>query len=226
MGPSWGHGFRQVTKNEAHQLPAQAGHHRQREAARQGVCADRRRRPSARSPSLRNQDLALQVPPERQAREGHDRRLPGLHHQAGARPARGVARPRRARREPGQDQAVVGGRPQGGRVTRPDRPRLRAPLDRRDAVLSIAGLRRADRALARCLHRPGDRRHAACGRAARRRAGDHQGARRHAGDRRAHPRHRAADLQPCDPQPAGDDEPGAAAARRHRRAHRSNITGT
>jgi hypothetical protein len=78
MGPSWGHGFRQVTKNEAHQLPAQAAHYRQREAARQGVCADRWRRPSARSASLRNQDLALQVPPERQAREGHDRCLPGL----------------------------------------------------------------------------------------------------------------------------------------------------
>ncbi len=47
-----------------------------------------------------------------------------------------------------------------------------------------------------------------------------------AGDRRAHPRHRAAVLQPCDPQPAGDDESGAAVARCHRRAHRSNTTGT
>ena len=87
--------------------------------------------------------------------------------------------------------------------------------DRRDAVLSIARLRRAGRALARCLHRPGDRRHAACERAARRLAGEHQGARRHAGDRRAHPRHRAAVLQPCDPQSAGDDESGAAVARCH-----------
>lgn len=49
MGPSWGHGFGLVTKSEAHQLPAQAARHRQREAARQGVCADRWRRPSARS---------------------------------------------------------------------------------------------------------------------------------------------------------------------------------
>ncbi len=35
-------------------------------------------------------------------------------------------------------------------------------------------------------------------------------------DRRAHPRDHPAGLQPRDPQPAGDDEPGAAAARRHR----------
>ena len=53
-------------------------------------------------------------------------------------------------------------------------------------------------------------------RSAQRCAGDHQGACRYSGDRRAHSGHRAAVLQPRDPQSPGEDVSSPTAARRCR----------
>ena len=111
---------------EAQQLAAQASHHRQREAARQGLCADRRRRPAARSLALRHPDLALQVPPERHgaswpskeriddhrgdpAADAHDdlQERTAARQAPRVRPRRGAVRPARRTHEDGQAAARV-----------------------------------------------------------------------------------------------------------------------
>ena len=125
-GDRWPQSLRRDGPTRAtRQLRLEAGHDRQRQAAREALRAHRWRRLAARGAAHRLQGLALQVPPERQAREGHDRGLPLLQHQDRARQARGVAGSGRPRREPGAPS-----RPSPRRASKPSRARCRSRSSR------------------------------------------------------------------------------------------------